>query len=265
MQNPQGTQTGQAGTPPPAQPAMPEADTPEALSPSAGNAMSTSRAAAALLARAGYGMTDQTGDSKTDPDVLMEQALMGGTTLPQAGGPTQGQAAQPSLLSRDADLGTIVRYLLFSSESALSHQNLLQFASLQGADGTAKTTPPHWMFEIPVATGDGTTMVQFAIDKDGGGENADGSRRAPHWQVRFSIDIAPLGPVHVSLALNEKKTWVTMWSPRPDTLAMLRGGAEELTDALTEADLPAEISFTPVKAPNDARRSTPGHFLDSST
>ena len=112
------------------------------------------------------------------------------------------------------------------------------------------------MFEIPVATPQGTAMAQFEIERDGAGSGG-GDAAAP-WRARFSIDIEPLGPVHVHVAMSGGKAAVSVWAERGDSLDWLRAQGGELASAL-----PAEVVF---------RAGTPGgvapargHFLDQTS
>jgi Flagellar hook-length control protein FliK len=113
-----------------------------------------------------------------------------------------------------------------------------------------------WMFELPLATSQGTAIAQFEIDHDGGA--AGGAQGQPGWRVRFSIDIEPLGPVHVQLAAGVERAAVTVWAERPDGLLRLRSLGDELARAL-----PADVRFQG-GAPRPPA-STPGQFVDQSS
>jgi hypothetical protein len=78
------------------------------------------------------------------------------------------------------------------------------------------------------------------------------------WRVRFSIDIEPLGPVHIHLGMTGDRAAVTVWAEREDGLERLRSHGAELSRAL-----PAEVIFHP-GAP---RRPVPakGRFVDQSS
>jgi hypothetical protein len=160
------------------------------------------------------------------------------------------QAPAPATLPRGADLSAILQHLRPEVEQALARVTLHQLASLP--DGAAQA----WMFELPVATPQGTAIAQFEVDRDGAGSGAaDGV--AP-WRARFSIDVEPLGPVHVHVAMTGGKAAVSVWAERADSLARLRDHGAELARAL-----PAEVVFRP-GAPGGAVPAR-GHFLDQTS
>jgi hypothetical protein len=160
------------------------------------------------------------------------------------------QAPAPTTLPERPDLSALVEHLRPEVEQALARITLHQLASLP--DGASSA----WMFEIPVATPQGTAMAQFEIERDGAGSG--GGDAAQPWRARFSIDIEPLGPVHVHVAMNGGKAAVSVWAERADSLEWLRGQGAALAGAL-----PAEVVF---------RAGTPGgavpargHFLDQTS
>jgi len=157
------------------------------------------------------------------------------------------QAAARATLSAQDEAPAIVQHLAREVDQAVARQTLHQLASLP--DGQA----PSWLFELPVATPQGTAVAQFEIDRDGRQSGATGAPEA--WRVRFSIDIEPLGPVHVHLRLDGERTAVTVWAEREDGLQRLRGLGSELSRAL-----PAEVIFHP----GSPRRPLPenGQFVD---
>jgi hypothetical protein len=99
-------------------------------------------------------------------------------------------------------------------------------------------------------------VAQFEIERDGPEPGAAESAEA--WRVRFSIDIEPLGPVHVHLEMEGERAAVTVWAEREDGLERLRSLGGELARAL-----PADVVFHP-GAP---RRPLPesGRFVDQTS
>jgi len=162
-------------------------------------------------------------------------------------------SAQPparATLSAADGAPVIVQHLQREVDQALARQVLHQLASLP--DGAT----PAWMFELPLATPRGTGLAQFEIDRDA--PEAEAGHPTEAWRVRFSIDIEPLGPVHVHLRLEGDQAAVTLWAERADGLERLRGQGGELAKAL-----PAEVVFHP-GAP---RRPLPssGQFVDQTS
>jgi hypothetical protein len=177
-------------------------------------------------------------------------------------------AAQPvadTSIPRNAPVEAIAHQLLQDTEAALARQMLLQVASLP-AHGNASSAPidqnqPRWNFEIPFATPQGTAMAQFEISRDGGGGAAEeGGKRV--WRARFTLDIEPAGPVHALVSLSGERTSVRMWAERPQTVARLRAGAGELSQALSRAELLAGDIVIREGAPPQAPLAKAGHFLD---
>jgi hypothetical protein len=171
--------------------------------------------------------------------------------------------ASPSI-APDAPLATNVRHLLDDTGAALARQTLLQVASLPQTVDTAKGRPdptaPHWSFEIPFVTPQGTAVTQFEISRDGGGSETEAAKRI--WRARFSLDVEPAGPVHALVSLSGERTSVRMWAERPATAAQLRAGAAQLTQALSQAELvPGDIVIRDGTPPQSAPARA-GHFLD---
>lgn len=158
------------------------------------------------------------------------------------------QAAVASSLPPEASAPAIVQHLQAGVEQAVARQSLHQLASLPDGQTTA------WMFELPLATPQGTAIAQFEIQRDGARPQA-GDEAVQGWRLRFSIDIEPLGPVHVHLGLNGDQARVMVWAEREASLPWLRQGAAALATAL-----PAEVVFhtgAPRRPP-----PAPGRFVD---
>ncbi len=103
-------------------------------------------------------------------------------------------------------------------------------------------------------------MAQFEISRDGGGNEVEGAKRV--WRARFTLDVEPAGPVHALVSLNGERTSVRMWAERPATAAQLRAGAQELSQALSQAELrPGDIVIRD-GTPPQATVARAGHFLD---
>lgn len=169
--------------------------------------------------------------------LMLQQALTAAGARPPArlqrpGGPpptpdgaTSAERPAAPTISKTDDADTLLRHLRGDVEQALARQTLHQLASLPAGGA------PHWMFELPLATPQGPAIAQFAIEPDDDGPGADGAT-APAWQARFSIDLAPLGPVHVRLRMADGQGHVTFWAEQPDGLDRLRARGAELVRAL---------------------------------
>lgn len=176
-------------------------------------------------------------------------------------------SAQPVVLpslSHDTPLATTAHRLLGETDAAIARQTLLQVASLPDRvdvpGSQIDTSQPRWNFEIPFATPQGAAMAQFEIARDSGGVESEAAQRV--WRARFSVDVEPAGPVHALVSLSGDKTSVRIWAERPATVAQLRAGTAELSQALTRAELtPGEIVIRD-GAPPLPQPAPAGHFLD---
>ncbi|MGY8708311.1 flagellar hook-length control protein FliK [Bradyrhizobium sp. 18BD] len=208
------------------------------------------------------------GANKAVPDGHIFEAAARATTPPPFRGalPSPQSIASPSL-APDTPLSATVHRLLDDTDAAIARQTLLQVASLPDRTDASghriDPTVPQWNFEIPFATPQGTAMAQFEISRDGGNDSADPAKRA--WRARFTLNVEPAGPVHALITLNGDKTFVRMWAERPTTAQQLRAGINELSQAMTRAELkPGDIVVRDGTPPQPAPARA-GHFLDRAT
>ncbi len=200
-----------------------------------------------------------------------------GPPPPFAGGPVVAQAAVTSTLAHDAPPATVAHQLSKGVDAALARQELMQAASLperaeaaraaQPLDGRAveDKAGPRWVFDVPFATPQGSSVAQFEISRDGGGGGAAGGPdEARTWKVRFSLDVEPMGRIDAQLALTGERARVSLWAERTETMTRLRGGQEILDAALREAALEPEVAFHASPAPV-AAPPAPGRFVDRAT
>ncbi len=200
-----------------------------------------------------------------------------GPPPPFAGGPVVAQAAVTSTLAHDAPPATVAHQLSKGVDAALARQELMQAASLPDRTDTARAaqpldgraveekTGPRWVFDVPFATPQGSSVAQFEISRDGGGGGAAGGPdEARTWKVRFSLDVEPMGRIDAQLALTGERARVSLWAERTETMTRLRGGQEILDAALREAALEPEVAFHASPAPV-AAPPAPGRFVDRAT
>ena len=189
------------------------------------------------------------------------------TPPPYAGAPTHAQPAAQSGLAAGADPHVIGHRLLTETGAALARTELLQIASLpeaQVAGRPAEAQAQRWVFDMPFMTPQGPAAAQFEISRDGGGAGGEGGRTvARTWRARFSLDVEPMGPVHVQVALTGDLARVSLWAERPASMARLRDGEDRLGSALREAALEPEIAFHAGQP--RAPAAAPGQFLDQAT
>jgi hypothetical protein len=197
----------------------------------------------------------------------VDDAAFARTNLPPPpinGALPAAQPVMPATLVSNSPVETAMHHLLADTDGAIARQTLLQVASLP--DRVDTTVPrldpaaPRWNFELPFATLQGTAVAQFEISRDGAGQEVEAAKRV--WRARFSLDIEPAGPVHALISLTGDKTSVRMWAERPATVARLRAGAAQLSQALVRAELQPGDIVIGEGAPTQPAPASAGHFLD---
>lgn len=197
----------------------------------------------AAIARSGLFFEAQLAQTPGSPPADMKAALLGlqGALIaagaaastrpsrtpappPARGGGVAVQSLAAAILSPDDAPEQQLLTLRDETEQALARQTLHQLASLPD-----ETAGARWSFELPLLTPQGATIAQFAVERDDAGTTTGAP---PAWRARFALDIPPLGPVQVALSLREGRSSAALWVDRPDSLALLRGQAVDLADAL---------------------------------
>jgi hypothetical protein len=188
-----------------------------------------------------------------DPDVGSEVGPAGagatgaGPPPPYAGAPLQGQPPAAALLAPEAALEMVAALLSRDAKGALARQVLMQAASLPKSGQTAATQtsaqrsgPASWLFELLFAAPDGPAVAQFEIDRDGDPPK-DGAPD-PIWRVRFSLNFAPIGPIHARISLSGGQAHVALWAENDDTRSMLDAHQADLADALAEDEMTPHVA-----------------------
>lgn len=170
-----------------------------------------------------------------------------GPMLPYPNGPTVPQAQTDASIPINAVPGEIALHLLDKTDAAIAREMLLKIASLpEPADpgakpGEAATT--RMTFDIPLATATGTAVAQIRIERDATQRNNDNEIVAPVWRANFSVDVEPIGAVHVRIALQGGKTVVTLNADRAASAQSLAAGLPLLEAGLRNAALdPGHLS-----------------------
>jgi hypothetical protein len=190
---------------------------------------------------------------------------------PYRGAPPAAQPAAAPSISADMAPRDIGKVLLGETDAAIARQTLLQAASLpdhlaasaaNALHARGDASGPRWLFEVPFATPQGSTVAQFEIARDGHRTPvADGPKAA--WRARFSLNLEPIGPVHAQIALVGTRAAVTLWAERPDTSVQLRDNAPKLADALRQAELePSDVLVRAGTPPRPREPAASGRFLD---
>jgi hypothetical protein len=185
-----------------------------------------------------------------DPEIDSEVAPVAtgaGPPPPYAGAPLQGQPPAAALLAPEAALEMVAALLSRDAKGALARQVLMQAASLPKAGQTSATQtsaqrsgPASWLFELLFAAPDGPAVAQFEIDRDGDPPK-DGAPD-PIWRVRFSLNFAPIGPIHARISLSGGQAHVALWAENDDTRSMLDAHQADLADALAEDEMAPHVA-----------------------
>jgi len=144
---------------------------------------------------------------------------------PVGGGRTAGQLPARPSLADDAPIETLARTLQQQAQGALARVQLSQAASVEKPGA-----PTRWMFEVPIATPDGTAIAQFELSRDGHGSAA--AATDPSWRARFSVNVAPSGPVHADVMLGNGRARVTLIAEDAVARQALAENQDELAQAL---------------------------------
>jgi hypothetical protein len=150
---------------------------------------------------------------------------------PVGGGATAGQPAARATLDAQTPIAALARTLQQQAQGALARVQLSQAASVEKAGA-----PTRWMFEVPIATPDGTAIAQFELSRDGHGSTA--AAIEPSWRARFSVNVAPSGPVHADVMLGTGRARVTLTAEDAAARAALAENQDELAQALANEQSP---------------------------
>ncbi len=182
---------------------------------------------------------------------------------PYRGAPTVAQAPVAASIPAGASPRVLALHLIGETDAALARQSLLQMASLPDGGANAATHAARAMFDLPLATLGGTAVAQFLIAPDRQKRGQQGAV-GPVWRASFSVDLEPIGPVHVRIALLGERTSVTMTAERSASAAALSASLPLLEAGLREAALePGELRSQTGAAPPPA--AAPGLFVDQAT
>lgn len=186
---------------------------------------------------------------------------------PFRSGPTVPQPPVQAALPEDMSAPALAQHLLDRTEAAIARQTLLQVASLSDGDSTAAkagTEARHLIFDVPLATPQGTAIAQFRIEQDGARHAAETGK--PAWRTSFAIDVEPMGRVHAHISLVGDRTAVTLRAERQESAALLNNHVAQLEASLREADLePGTLACLNSTADTPSPAVAPGLFLDSTT
>ena len=171
----------------------------------------------------------------------------GGPMLPYPNGPTVPQPQAGVSIPPNATPGELALHLLDKTDAAIAREMLLKIASLPDVAAPAvKPSDPatsRMTFDIPLATANGTAVAQIRIERDSAQRNSDTDAVEPVWRANFSVDVEPIGAVHVRIAQRGGKTVVTLNADRAASAQSLAAGLPLLEAGLRNAALdPGHLS-----------------------
>ena len=173
---------------------------------------------------------------------------------PVGGGTIAGQAATRPSFGPGVQAGALARALQQGAQGALARVQLSQAASVPRVG-----EPTRWMFEVPIATPGGAGIAQFEITRDGRGPG--GGPDEPSWRARFSVDVAPSGPVHADVMLGAGRARVTLMAEDEAARQALDAHQDELTAALAAEQGP-DVAVRIVGGAPPRPQQPPGQLLD---
>ena len=214
-------------------------------------------------------LSQSSGETATDGASSQFAARAAGPAIPLppfAGAPTAAQPAAPPSIDLMATPKLQALHLLAGSDAALARQTLLQISSLPPGDTASQSGDAalgaRLICDIPVMTAAGNGVMQMAVERDA--NRRDALDAVPTWRAKFSVDIEPLGPVHIQVVLAAGRASVTLNPERAESFEALADGLPALEAGLREAALePGELHCR-AGAPR-MRPASPGTFLDRAT
>ena len=189
-----------------------------------------------------------------------------GPMLPYPDGPTVPQPAADPSIPVNATARELALHLLDKTDATIAREILLKIASLPDRpDPNTKPGEAHasrMTFDIPLATAMGTAVAQIRIERDAA--RRDSETAAPVWRANFSVDVDPIGPVHVRIALTGGKVAVSFNAERAESAASLSAGLPFLAAGLR--NVAVEPGALTCQAGQPASASAdPGLYVDQAS
>ena len=133
----------------------------------------------------------------------------------------------------------ILQAMLKETDAALARVRMTQLVNtgLAGDDRAQATSRPmDLVFELPLALGQETGILQLQVGRDGSGQGEEGDKE-PAWRLRFAMDLTATGPVEAAVSLRGGGTYVSLWVDRPATFEGLKDLEETMMASFADAGL----------------------------
>ncbi|TYC63611.1 hypothetical protein FMN50_04595 [Rhodobacterales bacterium] len=151
-----------------------------------------------------------------------------------------------------------LRALLRETDTALARLRMTQLVNsgLTADDRPqAASRPMDLVFELPLAIGQETAVMQFQIGRDGGGKDNEEDDGAS-WRLRFALDLTATGPLEAAVSLRGGGTYASLWIDRKETFDSLNAVRETMEAAFADAGLDLqELRLIRGLPPKSAARS----------
>lgn len=187
---------------------------------------------------------------------------------PRRGGPIHAEPAVAADWLSGVPTHEVGRIAKGETEAALARVFLSQAASVapepEAGQPGEKPALQQWTFDVPLLSRGETSIAQFRIEREEHRSPNAAEPTRPTWRIRFSVDFAPIGPVHALLSLMGGRLAVGLWTERPDAAALLGAGVGELRNALEAGNLEVEEIHLATGRPAVPEPAPTGTFLDRS-
>ncbi|MEL7526187.1 MAG: flagellar hook-length control protein FliK [Pseudomonadota bacterium] len=133
----------------------------------------------------------------------------------------------------------ILQALLKDADAALARVRMTQLVNtgLAGDErAQAPSRPMDLVFELPLALGQETGILQMQAGRDGSGQG-DEDDKEPAWRLRFAMDLTATGPVEAAVSLRGGGTYASLWVERPATFDSLKALEETMRASFADAGL----------------------------
>jgi len=163
---------------------------------------------------------------------------------------------------------SLLRYLLKQVDGSLAR---IQVTQINSSPQETETKTP-WLFEIPIKKQDETNLFQFKIEyekvqttEEEPEKDQSENHDEKQWTVKLTFDLKGLGPVSITLKLNDKNINTHFWIKEKPTLTLFENNLHELQQRLEALGFNVNQLFchAGVSSPENSTDNTDTHnYLD---
>ncbi|WP_316364349.1 flagellar hook-length control protein FliK [Candidatus Thiodiazotropha sp. CDECU1] len=145
--------------------------------------------------------------------------------------PAQPAPANPPVTAHDASPTTKLLLDLFKHlDGAIARIQTNQLSSLPSEDSTRQV----WQFELPIRHENSVDLFHFRISRE---DVNKGAEAAPMWSLTLHMNLPPLGPMRVRLALLDETISTIIWSEKTHTADLVNQHLDKLRAGLESTGL----------------------------